>query len=543
MPARAGARTSSSRGLAERDRRRCDRSRRTDVRLRELLCRGGAREARRRRPRRRPPRPGRIRICLFKERFARGHASTSASRRRRRRRRHRSTRRSAPPTRWAIRSCSSRAPTPASGRSRGVVARSRRAGGEFEPYPIGPGSTPCCATTPTSPCPICSATTSSARSMSSASRAVSTATGPCWPSATAARCSQSPRRLGVGTMFEPIAEQPFTDAAVDAVRAVLVRACSSSRCSSTGRTGRVLGRRPQPPRLRADLARHRARQRPPGAVVPSRSRATDCRRRGPALGRRGSGTTRSPPTSGSPFASSVVRDRGGHRSATPRADAHAERRRDVRRGAIRCRACVFGLGTSATRGRSSGRSSSTPRSPDASERPRGRGAWPRQGDRQRCASGSRRVAKERVGPLVAGRQPTRVDLPRRTWGLSVGPNGTLWSGAVDLHELARREGRRCTSCAPSGSTRNAARHAERAGRRRHLLLLQDEPRPGGAAAPARPRCRRRGHLALRAVARLPARRARRADHLQRPGQVARLDPQGDPHGVLLINANSAARRR
>ena len=32
---------------------------------------------------------------------------------------------------------------------------------------------------------------------------------------------QSPRRLGVGTMFEPVPEQPFTGAAVDAVRGVL----------------------------------------------------------------------------------------------------------------------------------------------------------------------------------------------------------------------------------------------------------------------------------------------------------------------------------
>jgi predicted ATP-grasp superfamily ATP-dependent carboligase len=35
------------------------------------------------------------------------------------------------------------------------------------------------------------------------------------------KISQAPRRFGVGTMFEPVPPQPFTDAAVDAVRTVL----------------------------------------------------------------------------------------------------------------------------------------------------------------------------------------------------------------------------------------------------------------------------------------------------------------------------------
>ena len=35
------------------------------------------------------------------------------------------------------------------------------------------------------------------------------------------KVSQSPRRLGVGTMFEPIPEPPFAAAAVEAVQAVL----------------------------------------------------------------------------------------------------------------------------------------------------------------------------------------------------------------------------------------------------------------------------------------------------------------------------------
>jgi diaminopimelate decarboxylase len=52
----------------------------------------------------------------------------------------------------------------------------------------------------------------------------------------------------------------------------------------------------------------------------------------------------------------------------------------------------------------------------------------------------RRIAKTSLGPLVARRRPRRVDLPVDTWGLSIGSNGTLWSGKVDLAALARREG-------------------------------------------------------------------------------------------------------
>jgi diaminopimelate decarboxylase len=50
------------------------------------------------------------------------------------------------------------------------------------------------------------------------------------------------------------------------------------------------------------------------------------------------------------------------------------------------------------------------------------------------------IAKTRVGPWVARRQATRVDLPPSHWGLSIGPNGRLWSASVDLHELARQHG-------------------------------------------------------------------------------------------------------
>ncbi len=52
----------------------------------------------------------------------------------------------------------------------------------------------------------------------------------------------------------------------------------------------------------------------------------------------------------------------------------------------------------------------------------------------------RTVAKERLGPFVARRQPTRTDLPLGTWGLDVGPNGTVWSNGIDLAALAAEHG-------------------------------------------------------------------------------------------------------
>ncbi|MET0145047.1 MAG: pyridoxal-dependent decarboxylase [Ilumatobacteraceae bacterium] len=50
------------------------------------------------------------------------------------------------------------------------------------------------------------------------------------------------------------------------------------------------------------------------------------------------------------------------------------------------------------------------------------------------------IAKDRVGPVVARRRPVRTDLDPATWGLSIGPAGTLCSGSVDLVELSRRYG-------------------------------------------------------------------------------------------------------
>ncbi len=52
----------------------------------------------------------------------------------------------------------------------------------------------------------------------------------------------------------------------------------------------------------------------------------------------------------------------------------------------------------------------------------------------------RSVAKERLGPFIARRQPTRTDLPLGTWGLDVGPNGTVWSDGIDLAALAAEHG-------------------------------------------------------------------------------------------------------
>lgn len=56
------------------------------------------------------------------------------------------------------------------------------------------------------------------------------------------------------------------------------------------------------------------------------------------------------------------------------------------------------------------------------------------------AARAKQLAKHHAGPMLAARQPRRVDLPPTTWGLAVGPNGTLWSGELDLADAARRLG-------------------------------------------------------------------------------------------------------
>jgi diaminopimelate decarboxylase len=52
----------------------------------------------------------------------------------------------------------------------------------------------------------------------------------------------------------------------------------------------------------------------------------------------------------------------------------------------------------------------------------------------------RDVAKVRLGPIVARRQPVRTDPPLAMWGLEIGPNGTVWSDGVDLARLAVEHG-------------------------------------------------------------------------------------------------------
>ena len=47
-----------------------------------------------------------------------------------------------------------------------------------------------------------------------------------------------------------------------------------------------------------------------------------------------------------------------------------------------------------------------------------------------------RLLKQHVGPFILRRQPRRSDLSLSTWGLSIGANGSLWAGAVDLLAVA-----------------------------------------------------------------------------------------------------------
>lgn len=52
----------------------------------------------------------------------------------------------------------------------------------------------------------------------------------------------------------------------------------------------------------------------------------------------------------------------------------------------------------------------------------------------------KQFAKSRLGGIVARSQPVRTDLPHSVWGLEIGPGGTLWSGDVDLADLAASHG-------------------------------------------------------------------------------------------------------
>ena len=165
--------------------------------------------------------------------------STSASRRRRGR--HPTiARRGAggSATRSATRWCSSRAPTPASERS-AVPWSAPPTSSPSSSSPIAsPKATPpSLRHDPTSPSRSCSATTTSGPSTWSACPAASTGRR-CRPRPGHCRkVSQSPRRLGVGTMFEPIPDQPFAEPPSRRSARCWGPASSSSRSSSTARTG------------------------------------------------------------------------------------------------------------------------------------------------------------------------------------------------------------------------------------------------------------------------------------------------------------------
>ena len=58
----------------------------------------------------------------------------------------------------------------------------------------------------------------------------------------------------------------------------------------------------------------------------------------------------------------------------------------------------------------------------------------------RATRRARAVAVARIGPIVAGRQPIRTDIPPATWGVEIGSNGTLWSDGLDLAAVAAEHG-------------------------------------------------------------------------------------------------------
>ena len=72
------------------------------------------------------------------------------------------------------------------------------------------------------------------------------------------KLSQSPRRLGVGTMFEPLPPQPFTAAAINAVQRLLGSGPFELEVLVDEGTGEHLGPRPQPAR-RSDRSRSTSR--------------------------------------------------------------------------------------------------------------------------------------------------------------------------------------------------------------------------------------------------------------------------------------------
>ena len=182
--------------------------------------------------------------------------------------------------------------------------------------------------------------------------------------------------------------------------------------------------------------------------------------------------------------------------------------------------------------------------------------------RRHRARARRRLATLAVRMRDRGRRPPgRAQLVRATVGSARSLAGSRLGGDLPLGDVGAVDRRRRHAVERRGRPRRArppARHAaaRRAGRPprrqrrrgqrpaagRRLLLVQDQPGAGRAAAPARPRRRRRGHLAVRAVAGPAPRRARRAHHLQRSGEVAGVDPRRrSATACSLVNANSRRR--
>ncbi len=287
------------------------------------------------------------------------------------------------------------------------------------------------------------------------------------------KVSQSPRRLGVGTMFEPLPAQPFTERAVHAVRSILGSGLFELEVLVDKRTGEHWG---------LDL-----NPRAYGQIALDIALGRDL----PVLWYRavtGEDVPVSPPCARRPqywhdavtsyvgFGVRFLRGPAlpGDRRTRRRTDVRAERQRDVP---------VVGSGSRAE-------VRTRPLPPPASDDPavphRRRSARHRRLGRpcraaHRTVIGAARsrlagIAKRHVAPVVARRQPVRTDLLPATWGLAVGAAGTLVSGSVDLVELARRHGTPLHVVRADRLDANAAA-AQRSGRAEIFSSYKTNPVP------------------------------------------------------------------
>jgi diaminopimelate decarboxylase len=152
----------------------------------------------------------------------------------------------------------------------------------------------------------------------------------------------------------------------------------------------------------------------------------------------------------------------------------------------------------------------------------------------------RAVAKERLGPFVARRQPVRTDLPLGTWGLEVGPNGTVWSDGLDLAVLAAEHGTPLHVVRADRLDANAAAALAASGSADVFSSYKTNPVPGVLA-------RLHGHGVGAEV--ISPYELWLAMRLGVPGErIIYNGPAKSPasirdairHGVLLINANSVS---